>query len=65
MSATLPVRHPTADDVWAINIAVHRREGTSALLRNRGTLESALQRPRMAAHHQAYRDQLDHSLGRY
>jgi death-on-curing protein len=52
VSATPPFRYLTADDVWAINIAVHRREGTSALLRDRGALESALQRPQMAAHYQ-------------
>ncbi|HEY8326529.1 MAG TPA: type II toxin-antitoxin system death-on-curing family toxin [Ktedonobacterales bacterium] len=52
MSATPPPRYLTADDVWAINIAVHRREGTTALLRDRGALEGALQRPQMAAHYE-------------
>lgn len=52
MSATPPIRYLTVDDVWAINIAVHQREGTTALLRDRGALESALQRPQMVAHYQ-------------
>lgn len=48
----MPIRYLTANDVWAMNIAIHRGEESSALLRDRGALESALQRPQMAAHYE-------------
>ncbi|HEX8037278.1 MAG TPA: type II toxin-antitoxin system death-on-curing family toxin [Ktedonobacterales bacterium] len=51
---TIPpsIRYLTANEVWAIDDIVLRREGGSSLLRDRGVLESAIMRPQMAAHYE-------------
>jgi len=55
VAQTHPIRYLTADDVWAMNGAILRREGAPSLVRDRGALESAVLRPQTAA----YYDQAD------
>ncbi len=50
--ATLPVRYLTADEVWAMNVAILERERIAAIVRDRGALESAVMRPQMVAHYE-------------
>ncbi len=52
MNAPRIVRYLTPDEVWAINDVVLRREGNSSILRDRGALESAVERPKMAAYYE-------------
>jgi len=51
VAQTHPIRYLTADDVWAMNAAILRREGDQSLVRDRGALESAVMRPQTAAYY--------------
>ena len=54
MAAPLPLIYLTADEVIAFNHEILRRAGqTPAPPRDRGLLESALQRPQAAAHYES------------
>lgn len=46
------MRYLTADEVWAMNDVLLRAEGSASLLRDRGTLESAVARPANAAYYE-------------
>lgn len=52
MSLSPPTRYLSAGDVWAMNDDILRREGSQALLRDRGALESAVMRPQTAAYYE-------------
>ena len=52
MGGTAPIRYLDADQVWAINEVIVRRDGGVPLLRDRAALESAVQRPRWLAHYE-------------
>lgn len=52
MAQTPPIHYLTADDVWAMNDAILRREGAQSLVRDHGALESAAVRPQTAAYYE-------------
>ena len=52
MGGTAPIRYLDADQVWAINDVIVRRDGGAPMLRDRAALESAVQRPRWLAYYE-------------
>ena len=52
MAESNPTHYLSADDVWAMNNDILSREGSTALLRDRGALEGAVMRPQTAAYYE-------------
>jgi len=52
VSQTPSTRYLSADDVWAMNDDILRRDGGQSLLRDRGALEGAMTRPQTAAYYE-------------